>query len=436
MLTKEQIARRGLYGNYERKEDGGESNSGPEAKQLLGQLMTAHEEFKAKVATELDEIKSKGSADVVTADEVKRLDGVISGLTKQIEDVRLREARPSIEEGKAQRTELEAKYAGAIADYLRKGDDTALRGAEFKTLSAGSSPDGGYTVLPEMDRAISRVVTQISPIRAIANVRQVGTNQYEHVVSLGGATGGWVSETGSRSTTNTPTLRKRTIEVNELYAMPLATQTMLDDSYLNVEQWIADEAQITFAQKEGTAFVSGTGSGEPHGLVSGYTPVANSGFTEDDDAPGYTVTGASGAFLTTASGDPVANLVDLIHSLKVEYRPNARFLMSDLTLSVVRKFRDGEGQFFWQPSITEGTPSSLLGFPVTVAQDMPTIAADSFSVGFGDFGQAYQVVERTGTRVLRDPYCSKPYVGFYTTRRVGGAVKKFEAYKLLKFGTS
>jgi HK97 family phage major capsid protein len=219
----------------------------------------------------------------------------------------------------------------------------------------------------------------------------------------------------------------------ELYANPSATQTILDDAFFDVEAWVADEVQITFAEQEGAAFIMGDGVAKPRGFIGGYTPVADAGFTEAGGAPGFIKTGANGAFLTTNPGDGMANLVDLITALKTAYRSGARFVMNRATVGIVRKMRDADGQFLWQQSTQVGQPSTLLGYPVLEAEDMPDLAADAFAVAFGDFNRGYQIVDRMGTRILRDPYSAKPFVQFYTTKRVGGGIRMAEAIKLLKF---
>ena len=176
----------------------------------------------------------------------------------------------------------------------------------------------------------------------------------------------------------------------------------------------------------------GDGVAKPRGFIGGYTPVINSGFTEAGGAPGYVKTGAAADFLSVADGDEENNLIDLITALKTAYRSNARFVMNRSTVGKVRKFRDADGRAFWQQSTVAGQPSTLLGYPVVEAEDMPDVAANAFPVAFGDFNRGYQIVDRFGTRILRDPYTAKPFVLFYTTKRVGGGIRMAEAIKLLK----
>jgi HK97 family phage major capsid protein len=207
----------------------------------------------------------------------------------------------------------------------------------------------------------------------------------------------------------------------ELYAMPAATPTLLEDSAVNVDEWLAAEVEQAFATQEGTAFVSGDGSNKPKGFLS-YTNVAEASWTWGN--VGYIASGAAGAF---PAADPSDVLVDLIYALKAGYRQNGAFVMNRKTQSVVRKFKDDGGSYLWQPPAQAGGRATLMTFPVIEAEDMPDIAANSYSVAFGDFRSGYLVVDRQGVTVLRDPFTAKPYVLFYTTKRVGGGVQDFDA---------
>ncbi len=212
--------------------------------------------------------------------------------------------------------------------------------------------------------------------------------------------------------------------------MPAATQTLLDDAQVNIEQWLAEEVQIIFAEQEGTAFVSGDGVSQPKGFLS-YTNVADSAWSWGN--LGYIATGVDGAF---PASDPADALLDLAYAPRQAYRAGGTWVMNRKTESAIRKFKDSAGNYIWQPGASAGQPATLFGYPVAEAEDMPDIASNSFSIAFGDFARGYLIVDRVGIRVLRDPYSAKPYVLFYTTKRVGGGVQNFEAIKLMKFGVS
>jgi HK97 family phage major capsid protein len=148
---------------------------------------------------------------------------------------------------------------------------------------------------------------------------------------------------------------------------------------------------------------------------------------------GYVATGVAGAFATTNPSDTLFNLV---YALRSGYRQNGKFVMGRKAQSLVRLFKTTTGQYLWAPPTSAEAPATLMNFPIVEAEDMPDPTANSLSIAFGDFERAYIVVDRIGIRVLRDPYSAKPYVLFYTTKRVGGGVQNFEAIKLLKFSVS
>ena len=216
----------------------------------------------------------------------------------------------------------------------------------------------------------------------------------------------------------------------DLYASPAATQALLDDALVNLDEWLAEECESAFAAQETDAFVNGNGTNKPKGFLA-YTK------TPDATAPwgdvGYIATGAAGAF---AASNPADALLQLVYTPRAEFRPGGRFVMNRRTVSVIRRFKDGDGNYLLQPARELGQTASLLGYPLTEIEAMPDIGANAFAVAFGDFRRGYLIVDRQGVRVLRDPYSAKPYVLFYTTKRVGGGVQNFDAIKLLKFAAS
>ena len=212
--------------------------------------------------------------------------------------------------------------------------------------------------------------------------------------------------------------------------MPAATQSLLDDASVDIEQWIAEEIDTVFAEQEGAAFVNGNGGKKPTGFLA-YTKSTVAGWSWGKTA--YLPTGVAGAF---AASNPSDTLIDLIYTLRAGYRQNTGFVMNRKVQAAVRKFKTSTGEYLWAPPATVGASATLMNFPITESEDMPDMAADSYSIAFGDFRRAYLVVDRMGIRILRDPYSAKPYVLFYTTKRVGGGIQDFDAIKLLKFGTS
>lgn len=385
------------------------------------------EDFKAGNDRRLEEIQRKASADVVTVEKVDRMSKALDEQKRAMDQVLLRGRRPPLG-GDGPRTAVNLEHKAAFDAYVRGGNEDGLRRIEQKSLAVSS--DGGYTVPEETEREIGRRLAAVSPIRAISGVRQVSANVYKKPFTTAGAVTGWVGETASRTQTTAPTLAELSFPAMELYAMPAATATLLDDSAVDIDAWLAEEVEIAFATQEGTAFVSGDGSNKPTGFLS-YTKVAQASWAWGDI--GYIATGVSAGF---AEDDPADTLIDLVYTLKAGYRQNGTFVMNRKTQGAIRKLKDADGNYVWQPATLAGGTATLMNFPIAEAEDMPDIGANSYSVAFGDFRRGYLVVDRVGIRVLRDPYSAKPYVLFYTTKRVGGGVQDFDAIKLLKFGTT
>ena len=324
-----------------------------------------------------------------------------------------------------------AQYKSAFVNLVRHGDLERLSADERKALSAGSDPDGGYLLpTPTVGRIVSKVYEQ-SVMRQIANVQSISTDALEGVVDNGDAGAGWVSETGTRSETTTPQVGKWRIEAHEMYAEPRVTQKLLDDAAVDVEMWLAGKIADKFARVEGTAFWSGTGTGQPRGLAT-YTTAATG---DDSRAWGqfeHVKSGANGDFNSTKA-DP---LQDLVGAMRDQYLAAAIFVMRREVRTKLRKLKEATSdRYLWEPSLQAGQPDRLLGYPVRIDQYMPSLTTDSLSLAFGDFAEAYTIVDRLGIRTLRDPFTAKPYVKFYSTRRVGGGAVNFEAVKFLKFAS-
>lgn len=316
-----------------------------------------------------------------------------------------------------------------VEDFLRKGQMEAVA---QKSIHGNDRLRGGALVPPSLDAMIDSTLRNLSPVRQIANIVQVGSANYRKLITRTGIASGWVSEIEARPETATPDFIEIAPPMGELYANPAASQAMLEDALFDIENWLANEIAVEFARAEGQAFVTGNGTNRPKGFLTGSTSA------QDDNSRGFgtlqhIATGAAGNF---AASNPQEKLVDLVHALKPGYRKGAVWLMSTNTLARIRKMRTSDGDFLWRKGLEAGQPELLLGYPVIEAPDMPEIAADSLSVAFGNFQMGYVIAERRETRVLRDPYSNKPFVHFYATRRVGGAVVNSEAIKLLKFSAA
>ncbi|MFU7106713.1 phage major capsid protein [Pseudomonas aeruginosa] len=389
-----------------------------DVKQVAEELGAKFDEFKQKNDKRVEALeaeKGKLVEQVETLNEkLGQLDDMKSALEKELAGMK----RPD-----GTGTKAASEHKAAFMQFVRKGIDTGLGELQAKALQIGVEADGGYAVPEELDRNIIELLRDESPMRQVCNQITVGTPDYKRLVNLGGAGSGWVGETAPRPETGTPTLAQISAFMGEIYANPQATQTSLDDMFFDAEGWLNSEVGREFSEKEGAAFLTGDGVNKPKGLLA--YPLAAAA---DDARPYGTLQQLLSGTAGTFNGD---NLIDLVHAVKAGYRSNGRWMMTNLSVAYVRKLKDSEGNYLWRPGLEAGQPSTLLGYGIVENEGVADIAADANAVLFGDFKRAYTVVDRIGTRVLRDPYTNKPYVGFYTTKRVGGMLVDSQAVKVL-----
>lgn len=400
-----------------------------ELKKTLDDLNRVFAEFRASNDERLKQIETQGTADAALVTKVENLNaalGELEQVRKRLDGIEARSNRTEIgRHGVEQSAEVRAHRAGFDA-FVRRGVEDGLAQLEVQAkLRTTQDADGGYAVPEELDRDILGRLTNLSPMRQIANVVTVGPG-YRKLVNRGGATSGWVGEEDARPETNTPQLAALTPFWGEVYANPAATQTMLDDAFFNVEGWLADEIELEFALQEGGAFVTGDGAKKPKGFLA-YTTNAAGDKTRAFQVLQHIISGAAAALPTNAD-----KFIDMVQALNAQLRTGAVWTMNGLTTGAIRKLKDAEDNYLWQPGLKEGQPTTLLGYPVVEMEDMPDVAADALPVAFGNFKRGYKITDRIGIRVLRDPYTNKPYIHFYTTKRVGGYVEDANAIKLLK----
>jgi len=396
----------------------------------LDAINRAFEEFKSKQDTVLaDEIK-RGTADVVRKNEVDAINAEITKLSDELKALEAKSNRPGA--GADGLNADEAEHKSAYNDWMRKGvgesELAALEAKAFATSTNGGA-DGGYAVPKVIDQAIVKKLVDLSPVRQVATVVAIGTSNYKRLADIGGTSSGWVGETAARNATNTPQLAEISPTMGELYANPQATQVMLDDVQFDAESWLAASVAEEFARAEGAAFISGDGTNKPTGFLAG-TPVATA---DAGRAWGVLQFVASGQAAALPAANTYADkYIEIVHSLKAGYRQGAVWMCNKTMLGELRKVKTADAAYLWQPSVQAGVPATFLGYGVVEAEDMPAVGANAFPLAFGNFGTGYLIVDRMGVRTLRDPYTNKPYVGFYTTKRVGGTVQNSEAIKLLK----
>ncbi|MDE3078982.1 MAG: phage major capsid protein [Paracoccaceae bacterium] len=328
--------------------------------------------------------------------------------------------------------EIEAPHQKAFDAYLRSGDDGGLRGLilEGKALNTAVAADGGYLVDPQTAATIRSALKSSASIRSIANVVTVEATTFDVLIDHGDVGTGWATEAGSIAESATPQIDRISIPLNELSAMPKASQRLLDDSAFDIEGWLAERIADKFARAEAQSFIAGDGVDKPKGFLA-HPKVADAAWAWGK--LGYVATGNAGDFATTSASDAV---VDLVYALDSTYRANGAFVMNSKTAGAVRKMKDADGRFLWADGLQAGEPARLMGYPVLVAEDMPDIAPNACAIAFGDFRSGYTIAERPDLRVLRDPFSAKPYVLFYASKRVGGDVSDFAAIKLLKFAVA
>lgn len=400
-----------------------------EIKTLIQEYGSLFEAYKTENDARIKQIEAKGIVDPLLVEKVEKINTdltAMSAMKKQLELIETAVARMQLPGGSTQSAESRNRLK-AFGYLMRKGAD-AIKELEVQAAASTlSDPDGGFTVPEEVDAAIDRVALTVSAMRRLCTVRTISTDTYKKLVNQGGATSGWVAEKASRAETSTPTLAEIAINTKEVYAMPAATQSLLDDSAIDIGQWLADEVSIEFNEEEGDALISGDGVSKPKGIAA-YTMVANASYAWGK--VGY-IAGAHASLLNNTD-----KLIDLQHALKSVYRNGASFLMNDITMAVIRKMKDGEGNYIWRPGLEQGAPDTLLGKPVEIDDNVDDIGAGKYPIFFANFKRAYLIIDRLGTRVLRDPYTSKPFVLFYTTRKVGGGIVMYEAIKCLKIAAT
>jgi HK97 family phage major capsid protein len=433
-----------------------------EVKKIIEDQGHAWEEFK-KANNELIKAKAEGKAVAELEQKVDAINGALEKFSderKKIEDFMVKMTSPGSVQAEDKDAAAELKNFNLImrSEYQLKGkpipqmfDQDAyknyksgffklvsgqnmdnLEPEERKAMQAGSDPDGGY-LLPAstVGRTVAKIYEQ-STIRQLASVQTISTDAIEGLLDNDEADAGWVSELGTRSNTATPQLGKWRVEAHELYAMPKISQKLLDDASTDVEGWLSNKIADKFARVEDNAGWNGTGVGQWRGLAT-YTTAATG-----DDARAWgqfehVKTGTNGDFNATTKADC---LHDLVGAFKNQYLSNARWVMRREVRTKLRKLKGATSDLYlWEPSFVAGQPDQLNGYPVIIDQYLPALATDSLSIAFGDFKEAYLIVDRIGIRTLRDPYTAKPYIVFYSTKRSGAGATNFESVKFIKFSS-
>jgi HK97 family phage major capsid protein len=424
----------------------GARNEVPEAAAMIATFNKTFADFKVENDTRLKELE-KGINDPIQADKVNKinvsLDEVRAEITKIMEkfaandlagsgatsDIQAQAKAFSKTVGHDVSAEDLGKYANGLDAYMRVGAENRRFSDVRNLMEVGSDPAGGYTVTPDMSGRIIKKIFETSPARQLFSVMSIGTDAVEGLIDRDDLDTGWVGEKQARPETGTPDLGKWRIDVHEQYAMPKVTQKLLDDSSFDIESWLSARVADKFARVENTATFSGDGVNKPRGILT-YTTAATADATRTWQVFEHIAAGGTTGITNTDF------LINLVMALKAAYRTGANWTMNRKTLGYIRTLKDGNDNYLWQPDFGQRQGGTLLGYDIVEAEDMPDIASNALSVGFGNFKTAYQIVDRMGIRVLRDPYTEKGFVKLYTTKRIGGDALDFDAAKFMKFSVS
>jgi HK97 family phage major capsid protein len=400
-----------------------------EIKELIQKQNEAWGEFQKK-NDEIIQAKADGKSVAELQVTLGKIESDMAEQRKSLDDIAKKANRPGAS-GDDSLTEEQVEYAKSFDKFLRRGDEAGLADLQRKAMNSGSDPDGGYLVLPEMDRTIDRIAPTISAMNRLADVTTIGSNQWNKRVKTAGMAMRRVDDGGTGGETDEPTYANVKIDVFTAEVEPWVYNETLQDAEINLASDLAMEAAIAFGEGAGAEYITGNGVGQSRGIAA-YTNVANASYSWG--SVGYIASGKAGAFTSVAPADAV---IDLQHALKSQYRTGAVFLTNDATLGVMRQIKDGSGSYYlWQPDPSGSFGGKFLGHTVEIDDNVADISANSISLAFGNFKRGYQIVNRAGTTLIRDDITAKGTTKFNFRRRFSAGIKNFEAIKLMRFATS
>ena len=350
-------------------------------------------------------------------------------------------------------TRDEREHKSRFTAWLRRPHDHATRRelAEAETeiskkaVSLASDVGGGFALPHEISREVARRVADLSPLRRLCRVERVGSSDFSALLDTGGTATAWAGESDARSETATPKLAERRPTFGTLYAYPKATEESLQDIFFDVGEWLTQSIAEGMASAEATAFISGNGTNRPSGLLNtapastpdGASPARNASALQ------YLATGSASGFPTLSGTSPVSYpgdlLVDLVHAIAPQYltpTSNPAWVMSRSTAAAIRKFKDLNADYLWQPALAAGQPPTLLGYPVFIDDHWPAIGTNACPVAFGGWRAGYLIADRSELRITLDEITAPGIVKWHVRKRVGGIVLDNAAVKVLKCSTT
>lgn len=397
-------------------------NNNSKLTNAINKLSSDYEQFKVVNDRRINELETKGSADPLTLSHLEKLNNKISGYEQEIAQLKATLNRPYSTTSSTLQSEQtendDSEYKSAFCSYIRKGKELEIQSLEHKSLANYVDSDSGYLITSRMSDHIDRELELNSPLRRIANVTQISTDALEILDENSELQSGWTAQVTDYNKSTDVKLVKKVIPVHEIFAQPRITQKILDDPRIDIEEWISKKLIDAFTKAENKAFLAGDGKGKPFGLLR------------------YATSNTNCIMSTGKKGEVTADsIVKLFYSLGENFSPRAKFLMSRNALQAVRMLKEtNSGRYLWNPDLSGTGADTLLGAEVVECAQMPGAVADSLAIVVGDFENSYQIVDRKDVRVLRDPYTDKPFIKYYSTKRVGGDVLNTNAFKVLKLG--
>ena len=307
--------------------------------------------------------------------------------------------------------------------------DFILGNVKAADIQSAVDEQGGFALPSKISDGILMVQGELSPMRSICNVVTASSEDHYAMVTTGTAAGGFVSEIDARPTTDVPEVAKRQAKFGEVYARPQAFQHVLEDTSFDCDAWLAANIAKTFSAIEGTSFLSGTGSDQPSGMLNGLDLSASADADQVLGVYQIIESGADASFGAT-SADAVDYLMSLVDALGSEYLGRASFMMSRATYRAISKLVGADGAYLLNSDLSAPAQPMLFGFAVVFNEDMaglPSSTGSTAPVIFGDFFNAYSIVDLQDTTISRDPYSVKGSVLFYSRKRIGGMVMDAKA---------